>query len=162
MEASLSRSDSEERVRLARHNFKKGLGQLTRKTEDEPDSPELEMISRPYTPISFGSPAPRSLISSPDSRRGSDVGSYSLDDAASQAVVSSGEDEEVTESMVESGSAPQLVMPSIKMPSRRPFTEKGKNMGRLKVLIAGDSGRRLLWAERCTANTKQEWERLPL
>ncbi|KAK6601368.1 heat shock protein [Botrytis cinerea] len=26
------------------------------------------------------------------------------------------------------------------MPSRRPFTEKGKNMGRLKVLIAGDSG----------------------
>jgi hypothetical protein len=26
------------------------------------------------------------------------------------------------------------------MPSRRPFTERGKNMGRLKVLIAGDSG----------------------
>lgn len=42
--------------------------------------------------------------------------------------------------MMESGSAPQLIMPSIKMPSRRPFTETGKNMGRLKVLIAGDSG----------------------
>src|SRR5688500_11034120 len=67
MEASLSRSDSEERVRLARHNFKKGLGQFTKKTEeDEPDSPELEMISRPYTPISFGSPAPHSLMGSPD------------------------------------------------------------------------------------------------
>ncbi|EHK96956.1 putative Septin-7 [Glarea lozoyensis 74030] len=26
------------------------------------------------------------------------------------------------------------------MPSRRPFTERGKNMGRLKVMIAGDSG----------------------
>jgi GTP-binding protein EngB required for normal cell division len=42
--------------------------------------------------------------------------------------------------MMESGSPPQLVMPSIKMPSRRPFTEDGKRMGRLKVLIAGDSG----------------------
>ncbi|CAK7231316.1 hypothetical protein SCUCBS95973_007871 [Sporothrix curviconia] len=42
--------------------------------------------------------------------------------------------------MIDSGSAPQLIMPSIKMPSRRPFTEAGKNMGRLKVLIAGDSG----------------------
>lgn len=162
MEASLSRSDSEERVRLARHNFKKGLGQLTKKAEDELDSPEPEMISRPYTPISFGSPAPRSLMSTPDSRRGSDVGSYSLDDAASQAVVSSGDDEGVvSESMVDSGSAPQLVMPSIKMPSRRPFTEKGKNMGRFKVLIAGDSGRRFPWVGRRAANTKQVWERLP-
>jgi hypothetical protein len=43
-------------------------------------------------------------------------------------------------SMMDSGSAPQLIMPSIKMPSRRPFTEEGKRMGRLKVLIAGDSG----------------------
>jgi hypothetical protein len=47
---------------------------------------------------------------------------------------------ESSSSMVDSGSAPQLIMPSIKMPSRRPFTEDGKRMGRLKVLIAGDSG----------------------
>lgn len=47
-------------------------------------------------------------------------------------------------SMMDSGSAPQLVMPSIKMPSRRPFTEEGKNMGRLKVLLAGDSGKHTL------------------
>jgi hypothetical protein len=43
-------------------------------------------------------------------------------------------------SMMDSGSAPQLIMPSIKMPSRRPFTDEGKRMGRLKVLVAGDSG----------------------
>ena len=43
--------------------------------------------------------------------------------------------------MMDSGSAPQLVMPSIKMPSRRPFTEVGKSMGRLKVLVAGDTGK---------------------
>ncbi|KAL2181880.1 Septin-domain-containing protein [Thermothelomyces heterothallicus CBS 202.75] len=47
---------------------------------------------------------------------------------------------EISPSMVDSGSAPQLIMPSIKMPSRRPFTDDGKRMGRLKVLIAGDSG----------------------
>ncbi|KAF2461364.1 hypothetical protein BDY21DRAFT_368610 [Lineolata rhizophorae] len=35
---------------------------------------------------------------------------------------------------------PQLVMPSIKMPSRRPFTAKGKGMGRLKVMVAGEAG----------------------
>lgn len=64
------------------------------------------------------------------------------DDAASQAIISSGDEEREMEStMMDSGSAPQLVMPSIKMPSRRPFTETGKNMGRLKVLIAGDSGK---------------------
>jgi len=64
-----------------------------------------------------------------------------MDDIASQAIVSSGdEDRDVGSELIDSGSAPQLVMPSIKMPSRRPFTERGKNMGRLKVLIAGDSG----------------------
>ncbi|KAK4163440.1 hypothetical protein QBC43DRAFT_239081 [Cladorrhinum sp. PSN259] len=45
-----------------------------------------------------------------------------------------------TDPMQESGSAPQLVMPSIKMPSRRPFTTEGKAMGKLKALVAGDSG----------------------
>jgi hypothetical protein len=35
---------------------------------------------------------------------------------------------------------PQLVMPSLAMPSRRPFTERGKQMGRLKVAVAGAHG----------------------
>jgi hypothetical protein len=38
------------------------------------------------------------------------------------------------------GGAPQLIMPQIIMPSRRPFTDKGKRIGKLKILIAGDSG----------------------
>ncbi|KAM7219843.1 hypothetical protein V8F06_004698 [Rhypophila decipiens] len=45
-----------------------------------------------------------------------------------------------TSMMMDSGSVPQLIMPSIKMPSRRPFTDEGKAMGRLKVMIAGDTG----------------------
>ena len=97
-------------------------------------------ISRPFTPLSLGSPAPPSLLSSVGSRRNSDACSFE-DDAASQAIISSGDEERDMEStMMDSGSAPQLVMPSIKMPSRRPFTERGKNLGRLKILIAGDSG----------------------
>ena len=61
----------------------------------------------------------------------------------SQAIASSEEDEpEIASSR--QNSAPQLIMPSIKMPSRRPFTERGKDVGRLKILIAGDSGLELL------------------
>ena len=63
----------------------------------------------------------------------------SLDEVASQAIISSEEEEEYSVSELQD-SAPQLIMPSIRMPSRRPFTEKGKGTGRLKILIAGDSG----------------------
>lgn len=63
----------------------------------------------------------------------------STDEVASQAIASSGDEENEPSSEV-LDSSPQLIMPSIKMPSRRPFTEKGKGMGLLKILIAGDSG----------------------
>jgi len=147
--------DSEDKLRHARRNWKKNLGQPRPRSSDEDLSsiasesrnaspfphhqrrPSQITISRPFTPLSFGSPAPPSFMSSPDSRRASDAGSY-MDEVTSQAIASSGDEER--DELAESGSAPQLVMPSIKMPSRRPFTERGKNMGRLKVLIAGDSG----------------------
>jgi hypothetical protein len=157
--------NSEEKLRHAQHSWKKNLGLSMSKPSEEDltysVSPSLKSsgdlsrnaspshqrrpsqatISRPYTPLSLGSPAPPSMMSSPDSRRNSDAGSL-MDDVASQAIVSSGDEEGNPDTeMLDSGSAPQLVMPSIKMPSRRPFTEKGKNMGRLKVLIAGDSGK---------------------
>jgi hypothetical protein len=155
--------DQEEKVRTARRNWKKNLRQSQPSDDDDlassisPSSkssndesrnaspshqrcPSQATISRPFTPLSFGSPAPPSFMSSPVSRRNSDAGSL-MDDNNSQAIISSGDDDkEMGSELIDSGSAPQLVMPSIKMPSRRPFTEKGKNMGRLKVLIAGDSG----------------------
>jgi hypothetical protein len=62
----------------------------------------------------------------------------SLDGVASQAIASSEEEEET---MFEASSSfPQLVMPSIQMPARRPFTAKGKAMGKLKLLVAGEVG----------------------
>lgn len=88
-------------------------------------------------------------------------------EAASQAVISGGEEEEsVLESPPPSSTAspaprareksrmsstdtmvnpPQFIMPTIKMPSRRPFTTRGKGVGRLKILVAGDSGNALTW-----------------
>ncbi|CZT02009.1 probable cell division control protein CDC12 [Rhynchosporium agropyri] len=156
--------DTDEKLRNARLKWKKNLAKrMSRRSEEDlsqPTSPSMgsfddasgdvspslqhvssqATISRPFTPLSYGSPAPPSLLSGPDSRRNSDAGSL-MDEVASQAIVSSGdEDKDMGVEMQDSGSAPQLVMPSIKMPSRRPFTERGKNMGRLKVLIAGDSG----------------------
>ncbi len=70
---------------------------------------------------------------------------YSVDDAGSQVLTSSGEDEEeADETMLPDGaqteSLPQLVMPSISMPRRRPFTERGKNIGKLKIMVAGSKG----------------------
>lgn len=95
--------------------------------------------------VSLSSQAP--LSSMPSSPKSSSNRSFrpldedSMDEGGSQAIASS-EDEEVEPPSQTSmqDSAPQLIMPSIKMPSRRPFTERGKNLGRLKVLIAGDSG----------------------
>ncbi|KAK4692205.1 hypothetical protein P7C71_g4953, partial [Lecanoromycetidae sp. Uapishka_2] len=108
-----------------------------------PSPPSMSQSIASLASISLDSQAPlSSLPSSPKSTsnrsfRQSDEDS--MDDGASQAIVSSEEDDVEPRSEI-TDSAPQLVMPSIKMPSRRPFTERGKEMGRLKVLIAGDSG----------------------
>ncbi|KAL8816762.1 MAG: hypothetical protein Q9223_004277, partial [Gallowayella weberi] len=64
----------------------------------------------------------------------------SIYDGASQAVASSEDEAETAQSPAAPYNAPQLVMPSIQMPSRRPFTDRGRTMGRLKILLAGDSG----------------------
>ncbi|KAK3178741.1 hypothetical protein OEA41_000878 [Lepraria neglecta] len=107
------------------------------------DGPSPPSMSHSLASLSLDSQAPlSSLPSSPKSTsnrsfRPSDE--ESMDDGGSQAIASSEDDDAEPQSEVQD-SAPQLIMPSIKMPSRRPFTERGKSMGRLKVLIAGDSG----------------------
>lgn len=110
-----------------------------------PPSDSASALSRPLTPLNlnFGTlEDPSSLPSSPKS-----LSSHSLkplddisitDEQSSQAVVSDEEDQDVPEPGTDS--MPQLIMPSLRMPSRRPFTERGKAMGRLKLLVAGASG----------------------
>lgn len=97
-------------------------------------------LSQPMTPLMLATPGPASAFSGVSSRRNSLTASIS-EEIASQALTMSEEFvPEQSSVMMDSGSAPQLVMPSIKMPSRRPFTDEGKRIGRLKVLVAGDSG----------------------
>lgn len=95
--------------------------------------------SQPATPYYLESPMLGSTPSFLRSRRASEV-DFLTDE--SQAIISSG-DEEVAKSpkTMEPDSSSQFVMPSIIMPTRRPFTEKGKSMGRLKIMVAGDSGK---------------------
>ncbi|KAL8349639.1 hypothetical protein RB598_005151 [Gaeumannomyces tritici] len=109
--------------------------------------------SRPLTPFSApGLSGPASAFSGISSRRNS-FSEFSEADIASIAdtneaydVADDGASASVQEapdgiaSMEDNGSSPQLVMPSIKMPSRRPFSPEGKAIGRLKILIAGESG----------------------
>ncbi|KAF2273683.1 uncharacterized protein EI97DRAFT_403793 [Westerdykella ornata] len=108
------------------------------------------IISNPISPFNSGarSPVPNSAM--PSTPRSISVLSLKLSDeesefqeCASQAIASSEEDEQEEEEdtqVEDSGSLPQLVMPSIQMPTRRPFTTKGKAMGKLKILIAGEAG----------------------
>lgn len=84
-------------------------------------------VSLPSTPKSVSSRSIRRSDEEPTS-----------DDAASQAIASSEDDE--AELPTVQDSQPELIMPSIKMPSRRPFTERGKRLGRFKVLVAGQKG----------------------
>ena len=69
-----------------------------------------------------------------------------MDDSASQAIASSNGDEgDPQQNVHEPGSlfettlqeTPQLVMPSVLMPSRKPFTKRGKHVGKLKILVTG-------------------------
>lgn len=96
------------------------LNTTTKDFMSEAPSPKTNM-SPPLTPVLGPSmlPSPAMSPRTPRSNRGKDV-------------------EDSQEFMAD---APQFIMPQIIMPSRRPFTDKGRRIGKLKILIAGDSGR---------------------
>jgi hypothetical protein len=83
------------------------------------------------------------LPSSPETRSTRSLlgskASSSTDENGSQALMSSEDDDPESASAVQD-SAPQLIMPSIKMPSRRPFTQRGSTLGRCKIMVAGGKG----------------------
>lgn len=98
--------------------------------------------SQPLTPLLFGSSAEGSISSSPKSVSARLIPhgeeESTVDELGSQAIIFSREEEESPSDIRDS--APQLIMPSIKMPSRRPFTTTGKEMGRIKIMVAGGKG----------------------
>lgn len=102
------------------------------------------VVSLPMTPLTLGSPAePSSLPSSPKSTSTRSLKPFdeisNQDETEGEPLDFGGSTERFDTSQLQD-SAPQLVMPCIKMPSRRPFTERGKNMGRFKILVAGAAG----------------------
>lgn len=94
------------------------------------------------TPILTSSSQEPSLPSSPKSisSRSLPKSDASHDGGSSQAVESDEEEDHANTMSVED-SAPQLIMPSIRMPSRRPFTERGKQLGRIKIMVLGEKGK---------------------
>ncbi|KAL4747595.1 hypothetical protein BDW72DRAFT_11184 [Aspergillus terricola var. indicus] len=100
---------------------------------------------RSLTPLNYlNSDDPSSLPSSPksitnQSTRHLDEISIT-DELSSQAVASGDEEDPCLTLNPSSDSTSQLIMPSITIPSRRPFTEKGKALGRMKLLLAGAAG----------------------
>lgn len=106
-------------------------------------APASKDTSGPITPLMLAMSGPASAISGVSSRRNSVTASLS-EEIGSAISMSAEIEPDVPSPMIDSGTAPQLVMPSIKMPSRRPFTDEGKRIGKFKVLIAGDSGKTAL------------------
>lgn len=138
-----------------------------RVTEGSPSHPSCRHASPLSTSESLASISQTSLfqgLSLTNSPKSTSTRSFrpsddeSTDEVSSQAVVSSGDDENEPSSEI-LDSSPQLIMPSIKMPSRRPFTEKGKGIGLLKILIAGDSGMSRGTNPAGYAETFKAWER---
>ncbi|KAL8950895.1 MAG: hypothetical protein Q9222_003091 [Ikaeria aurantiellina] len=99
--------------------------------------PSVSSLSQDSQGIEPSLPSsPKSLFS----RSGRPSDEDSAYDGASQAIASSEDEADIDQSAGISGNAPQLIMPSIQMPSRRPFTDRGRTMGKVKILLAGDSG----------------------
>ncbi|KAG2415781.1 hypothetical protein HFD88_006973 [Aspergillus terreus] len=147
-----TKSDGEEesapsRPFARRHSTIKPVDSLLHSNRSESPLPIPDLPSpRPFTPLNFSNleDAP-SLPSSPKSisnQSARNLDDISIADDMSSQAVASGEEDNESRPVPDLGSdnSSQLIMPMIKMPSRRPFTDHGKALGRLKLLIAGVSG----------------------
>ncbi|KAJ5929380.1 hypothetical protein N7454_007228 [Penicillium verhagenii] len=132
--------DMEESKNARRRSTLKPFGSTTRESSMRPSL--TDPTSRPLTPLHPDEPS--SLPSSPKS-----ISNQSLrplddisitDEISSQMIESDEEDRPRLSPRLGPHGASQLIMPSIKMPSRRPFTDRGKAMGRFKILLAGAPG----------------------
>ncbi|KAL3470384.1 hypothetical protein BJX99DRAFT_49839 [Aspergillus californicus] len=138
--------DDDERPGVRRSATLKGLDSTHLSNLDSTFPPSNLTSPRPLTPLNLFTPDdPSSLPSSPksitnqSSRHLDDISI--ADDLSIQAVVSGEEDEESRPALDPTfDTMSQLIMPSIAMPSRRPFTDKGRAIGRVKLLFAGETG----------------------
>ena len=78
-------------------------------------------------------------ISTPSSPQ-HNLSSSAISDDSDLELSSHHEEETVAPSDSISSSFPQLVMPKVNVPRRKAFTEAGRTMGKLKIMVVGDSG----------------------
>lgn len=114
------------------------------------------------TPINASSQEP-SLSSSPKSFSSRSLAKSDdelTQDGNSSQAIESGDDDEPLDNTSSSmqDSAPQLIMPSIRMPSRRPFTENGRQLGKFKILVAGGRGTSVVLERHTQANVSRVWQ----
>ncbi|KAJ5238712.1 hypothetical protein N7468_003331 [Penicillium chermesinum] len=104
----------------------------------EPRRSDRRSTLKPFETISRDSsmPPPADIISRPLTPLIPDEPSF----PTYPAIGSDEEDRPGPSPHIGPANVSQLIMPSIKMPSRRPFTERGKAMGRFKILLAGAPG----------------------
>lgn len=112
--------------------FSKSSATSSPYTMDSSDGESVSSMSRP--PSRYGGQSPV-LSQDPDLPFSSDAsfGVTSFQNLSDLHIDSS-----TANSMA--NSSPQLVMPRVALPSRRPFTENGLKIGKLKVLVAGGGG----------------------
>ena len=120
-----------------------------KETTVSPGSPSTKVHAQssqqePLTPLLVPSDN-SSLSSSPKSTSTRSLrpleSEYASRSTGNQAILSSGDEgAELEPSLQLAEETPQLIMPSIKIPSRRPFTERGKRIGNFKILVAGSKG----------------------
>ena len=112
------------------------------------ERPRIDTANATDSKVPLSLSSPMLGVSEPSSPKSTSISSSrpsddeNMDDRSSQAVMSDSEEESapVAAGITSNTTAPQFIMPSIMMPSRRPFSDKGMAIGRLKILLAGASG----------------------
>ncbi|KPM46209.1 hypothetical protein AK830_g303 [Neonectria ditissima] len=104
----------------------------------------LPCPSDPGTPFLLGFSGPESALSSTSSRRSSLAGpsfESQSDPVENETALPRLAMPDISDMDRGDGdSVPQLIMPSLMVPHRRPFSNVGKSLGKLKIMVAGRPG----------------------
>lgn len=100
----------------------------------------LPDISRPETPLMTGFSGAESALSSTSSQRSSIAISSFEYESSRMGPAPPSHWESVGAGDFEDEVGPQLIMPCLTVPRRRPFSEVGKSLGKLKIMVAGQTG----------------------
>lgn len=137
--ASQARSGSRRRSTIKPGNWERPIrrGSSSASAEANLSVPDRGVTPSPLPSQDVSLPSSPKSVSSRSLQKSDDE--LSTDETGSQAVLSS-EDDECKAPATVQDSQSELIMPSIKMPSRRPFTQRGKRLGRFKIMVAGQKG----------------------